>query len=81
MWAIATRSLADKHLVIIPNCPPSLAPSQSLHGPICRLGVDATKPRSRYHRSKPATEWVEPPEGTEKWIRELASSLQERSDQ
>ena len=74
MWAIATRSQADKDLVIIPDCPPSLDPSQSLHGTLCRLGIDATKTRPPYHRSKPAAGWVEPPEGTEEWKHELANS-------
>jgi len=76
LWAIATRCEASKDVIIVPGCEPSLDPSSEPDSTNCKLGIDATKSRPPFHRHR-FVNWIDPPEGTEKWKRRILQECQQ----
>lgn len=79
LWAITTRSQANRDFVMIPDTETYLDPSQSVAGSSCKLGIDATKPRPPNYRYLPV-EWVTPPKGTEEWKKRIESRWQKKEE-
>lgn len=76
LWAVSTRVASADDIIIMPDAYQSLDPAQ-VSGVGCKIGIDATKPRPPHLRYNPI-DWVEPPEGTQRWKEIILAELGER---